>query len=91
MDRRIPRKATRQEIEHIQNVIIYYKCELIEAIRTKLRLHEKKFMEMIQSKNDIRKLYLTEHEILMNELDAVNRQFLHNKENFLAFIEKAMN
>ncbi len=80
----------KKKIDHFQNVIIYYKCELIDALSAKLRAHEKTLAEMLESKNETKTEYFKEHEGLMNELEALNTQFLQIKEELFEFIEKAM-
>lgn len=80
----------KKKIDHFQNVIIYYKCELIDALSSRLRLHEKKLAEMLESRDETKTEYFKEHDGLMNELEALNAQFLQNKEELFEFIEKAM-
>jgi hypothetical protein len=93
LDEYAPKLSTqddKKKIDHFQNVIIYYKCELIEALSAKLRLHEKKLAEMLESRSETRTEYFKEHEGLMNELETLTTQFLQNKEELFKFIEKAM-
>lgn len=80
----------KKKIDHFQNLIIYYKGELIDALSTRLRLHEKKLAEMLEFRDETKTDYFKEHEGLMNELEALNTQFLNNKEEFFEFIEMAM-
>jgi hypothetical protein len=80
----------KKKVDHFQNVIIYYKCELIDAFTTRLRLHEKNLAEMLESRNETKIEYFKEHEGLMNELEALEKQFTKNKEELFAFIEELM-
>lgn len=80
----------KKKIDHFQNLIIYYKGELIDALSTRLRLHEKKLAEMLEFRDETKTDYFKEHDGLMNELEALNTQFLNNKEDFFEFIEMAM-
>lgn len=80
----------KKKIDHFQNLIIYYKGELIDALSTRLRLHEKKLAEMLEFRDETKTDYFKEHDGLMNELEALNTQFLNNKEEFFEFIEMAM-
>ncbi len=76
--------------EHFQNVIIYYKCELVDALTTRLRQHEKNLADMLESRDETRIQYIKEHEGLMNELEAFEKQFIKNKEELFFFIETFM-
>lgn len=80
----------KKKIDHFQHLIIYYKDELVDRLSSRLRLHEKKLAEMLETRNEARTEYFNEHEGLMNELEALNTQFLQNKEELFEFIEKAM-
>lgn len=79
-----------KKIDHFQNVITYYKSELIDDLTTRLRLHEKKLAEMLETRDETKTEYFTEHGGLMNELEAFNTQFIQNKANLFSFIEKVM-
>lgn len=80
----------KKKIDHFQNIIIYYKFQLIDTLTTRLRLHEKKLAEMLETKDETKTEYFTEHEGLMNELEALNTQFIQNKTDLFSFIEKVM-
>lgn len=80
----------KMKIDHFQNIILYYKGELIDSLSSRLRLHEKKLAEMLESRDETKTEYFKEHDGLMNELDALNNQFLQNKEDLFEFIEKVM-
>lgn len=80
----------KKQIDHFQNIIIYYKGELIDSLTTKLRLHEKKLAEMLQSHDETKVEYFKEHKDLMNELESLNGQFVEYKASLYAFIEKAL-
>jgi hypothetical protein len=80
----------KKKIDHFQNLIIYYKCELIDALTSRLRQHEKKLAEMFETKDETKVDYFKEHEDLMGELESFSTQFTQNKEELFAFIEKVM-
>lgn len=80
----------KKKLDHFQNVIIYYKCELIDALTSRLRLHEKNLAEMLESRDETKIDYIREHDGLMNELESLNTQFLQNREGLFSFIEKIM-
>lgn len=83
-------KDEKKMIDRFQNFIIYYRDELIDSLTSRLRQHEKKLAEMLESGDETKTEYFKEHEGLMDELEALNTQFTQNKEEFFAFIEKAM-
>jgi hypothetical protein len=90
LDRHVLKLATsdtRTHAEHCQNVIIYFKCEVIDALTTRLRQHEKKLSEMLESRSELKSNYFGEHESLMNELELVNSRFIRYRHELFAFIE----
>lgn len=80
----------KKKIDHFQSVIIYYKGELIDTFMSRLRLHEKKLAEMLESNDESKIDYFKEHEALMAELESLSMQFKEYKEEFFSFIEKAL-
>jgi hypothetical protein len=93
LDRHAPQvKETdgKKKLEHFQNVNIYYRYELIDTLTSKLRAHERKLAEMLESRDETKIEYIKEHDGLMNELEAMNTQFIKNKEELLTFIETLM-
>ena len=80
----------KKRIDHFQNLITYYGGELIPALTSKIRVHEKQLSEMLESKDETKTEYFKEHDALMNELEALDAQLLQYKEDFFAFIEQAM-
>lgn len=82
--------SDKQKIDHFQNIIIYYKGELIDALMSRLRQHEKKLAEILESKDETRVEYFSEHSGLMQEAEALNEQFIHYKEELFALVEDGM-
>lgn len=80
----------KKKIDHFHSLITYYGSELIPAFTTRIRVHEKKLAEMLESRDETKTEYFKEHDTLMNELEALDAQFLEYKEEFFAFIEQAM-
>lgn len=80
----------KNRMDHFQSLITYYNSELIDTFTSRLRQHEKKLAEMFESRDESKTAYFNEHEVLMAELEALNSQFTEYKEEFFAFIEKAM-
>jgi hypothetical protein len=93
LDQYAPKFASvddKKKIDHFQNVIIYYKDELIDSHTSRLRVHERRLADMLESRDESRIEYFKEHDALMNELEALNNQFMEYKEELFTFIEKAM-
>jgi hypothetical protein len=80
----------KRRVYHLQNIIIYYKDELIDSLASKLRLHEKKLADMLESKDELKTAYIQEHHALMNELQAASDQFRNYKEELFSLVEKIM-
>jgi hypothetical protein len=80
----------KKRISHFQNFIIYYGHELIPAFASRIRVHEMELAEMLQSRDESNTEYYKNHENFMNELEALEAQFLENKEQFFAFIEQVV-
>ena len=51
---------------------------------------KKKLAEMLESRDETKTEYFKEHGGLMNELEALNTQFVQYKEELFEFIEKVM-
>jgi hypothetical protein len=80
----------KQRLDHFQHFITYYNGELIDALRTRLRLHEKNLAEMLEKKDELAKKYFDEHDELMGALEAANTQILATKEDLYDFVAHAM-
>ncbi|MBL6448783.1 hypothetical protein JMN32_20895 [Fulvivirga sp. 29W222] len=80
----------KKQIDHFQNLIIYYSGELIDTLRSKLRDHEKQLAGMLGARNESRIEYFKEHNEIMNELEAFNKSFIEYKEDFFHFIERVL-
>lgn len=80
----------KKKIDHFQSLILYYKAEVLVDLSTKLRLHEKKLAEMLETKDESQTTYFKEHDTLMNELKSFNDRFIEYKEELFNFIEKVL-
>jgi hypothetical protein len=69
---------------------IFYNGELIDSLTRRLRLHEHKLAEMLQSRDETKVDYYSEHDELMNELESLNSQFIQIKMELFSFFEKAL-
>jgi phosphoenolpyruvate carboxylase len=86
----VKKDEDKKKLEHFQNVNIYYRYELIDTLTSRLRQHEKNLAEMLESRDETKIGYIKEHEGLMNELEAMNKQFVKNKEDLFSFVESLM-
>jgi hypothetical protein len=80
----------KKQIDHFQNIIIYYKGELIDSLTSRLRLHEKNLADLLQSHDETKVQYFKEHDTLMNEFESLNNQFAEYKTNLYVFVEKVL-
>ncbi len=78
----------KKDVDHFQNLIIYYNGELIDLLRKKLRDHEHKLAQMLQSEKESDIEYYREHEGIMAELDSFQNTFHTFKHRFFDFIER---
>jgi len=75
---------------HFQNLITYYNGEVIDELRKKLREHESKLADVLQTKNELKTEYFKEHDAVMQELESFQIRFIEYKEGLFEFIEKSM-
>jgi hypothetical protein len=80
----------KQKLDHFQNIIIYYRGELIDSLASKLRLHEKKLADMFESRDETQTGYYKEHDELMGQLDSLNTQLTEYKEELFSFLGKVL-
>jgi hypothetical protein len=93
LDQYAPKFSTvedKKKIDHFQNLIIYYNNEVILGLRKKLRDHEIRLADMLQTKDELKIEYFKEHDGIMQELEAFNASFVELKEELFGFIEKVM-
>lgn len=80
----------KNQMHHLQNIILYYKDELIDSLASKLRLHEKKLADMLETRDELKTAYIKEHMALMNELQSTNENFRNYKEELFSLVEKVL-
>lgn len=80
----------KKKVDHFQSLVIYYRGELIDALTSQLRAHEKNLADMLETHNELNTQYFQEHGALMGQLESFNTQFTQLKEDLFLFIEKAM-
>ena len=77
----------KKNVDHFQNLIIYYNGELIDQLRKKLHDHESKLAHMLKEESEADTEYFKEHDGLMAELESFGRVFHTFKNAFFDFIE----
>jgi len=65
----------RREVDHFQNLILFYSVEVIEDMRRKLRHHESKLARMLETKSEWETQYYKEHSGLMGKADELSQRF----------------
>ena len=80
----------KKKMGHFQNLITYYNGEVIDGLRKKLREHESKLADVLQTKNELKTDYFKEHDAIMQELESFQTRFIEYKEGLFEFIEKSM-
>jgi DNA primase large subunit len=80
----------KKKIDHFQNLIVYYNGELADSLASRLRQHEKKLAETLESRDESKTEYFMEHDALMNELESFNNRFVQIKGELFSFVESAM-
>lgn len=80
----------KKKIDHFQNLIMYYSAELIDSLRDRLHEHENRLAESLKKLNEADTEYYTQHQSLMEELTGFDEHFIKFKNDFFAFIERAL-
>jgi len=78
----------KMKISHFQNLIIYYKGEVVDELRKKLRDHENKLARMLESKNESETKYFKEHAAVMDQATTFSNLFKEFRAELLSFAEK---
>ena len=79
----------KKKIDHFQNLIIYYKGEVVDDLRKKLRDHENKLARMFESKNESDIQYFKEHDVIIEQVTTFSNLFKQFRTEFLVFTEQA--
>jgi hypothetical protein len=78
----------KKRIGHFQNLIIYYKGEVVDVLRKKLREHENRLARLLQTKDETDTQYFKEHDAIMEEFDSFALRFKELKEYLFRFIAR---
>lgn len=80
----------KKKIDHFQHIITYYKGEVVDELRKKLKMNEHKLAEMLQTLNEADTEYFKDHKKIMDEAISFAKTFNEFKHDFFEFIEKVM-
>lgn len=92
LDERSPRLTSlddKKKIDHFQSLITYYRGEVIDSLRKKLREHETTLANMLETRDETNVKYFGEHRAIMDEASAFSKAFHDFREEFFEFIQKA--
>lgn len=80
----------KKKIDHFQNLLLYYRGEVVDTLTHKLRQHEKHLADMLATHDETKTGYFNEHDLLMSEMSSFSTQFAKYKAALFTFIEPAM-
>jgi DNA primase large subunit len=80
----------KKKIDHFQHIITYYKGEVVDELRKKLKGNEHKLADMLQNLKESDTEYFGEHKIIMDEASTFAKTFTEFKHEFFEFIERAL-
>lgn len=80
----------KQKVDHFQSIITYYDGELVDSFRAKLRQHERHLAQLLEKKDESDTRYFKEHDALMNDMSAIDKQLTEYKQEFYSFVESVM-
>jgi hypothetical protein len=78
----------KKKIDHFQNLLIYYKGEVVDGLRKKLRDHETRLANILETLNEQNTQYYKEHDQLMDEAITFSDSFKEFRNGFLALMQK---
>jgi len=81
---------TKKQIDHYQHLITYYKGELVDQLKKKIREHEHKLARMLSEVNEADVEYIHEHTEVIDELISFNKVYTEFKNSFFEFVELAL-
>jgi hypothetical protein len=80
----------KKQIDHYQNLITYYKGELVDLLKKRIRDHEHKLARMLNEVNEADVEYIQEHNEVIEELTSFSKVYNEFKNSFFEFIELEM-
>ena len=80
----------KKKIDHFQHIITYYKGEVVDELRKKLKNNEHRLADMLQTLNESDTEYFKDHKKIIDEAISFAKTFNEFKHDFFEFIEKVM-
>jgi DNA primase large subunit len=80
----------KKKIDHFQHIITYYKGEVVDVLRKKLKNNEHKLADMLQSLNESDTEYFKDHKAIILEATSFAKTFNEFKHEFFEFIERGI-
>lgn len=81
----------RKELDHFQNLIIYYGGELIDEFRQSVSRHEKHLSALLSDKNvQDEESYREAHHKIGDRIETYSKEFRQFKKELFEFVEKFM-
>lgn len=81
---------SKKQIDHYQNLITYYRGELVDELKRKIKDHEHKLSRMLSEVNEADVDYIKEHNDVIHEFVTFNKVYTDFKNSFFEFIELAL-
>ena len=77
----------KKQIDHFQNLITYYKGELLDEFHQKARRHEKSMRAMLNGESsNLDNAFREKHNILFDQIVSFDNQFKQHKLDFYDFL-----
>ncbi len=84
-------KDQKKELDHFQNLIIYYNGELLDQFRKKIRKHEKTLSSELKNENRLDEtIYRNQHRVISSELKSLQHEYYLYKKDFFSFMETVL-
>lgn len=80
----------KKQIDHFQNLLIYYSGELVDELNKKIRQHEGHLARLLQKKDESDTQYFNEHKDIMSQAESFSKTFDGFRHELYDFIEKVM-
>ncbi len=81
----------KKEVDHFQNLIIYYNGELLDEYKQSTRRHEKHLANMFSTGDTLNEIiYRNSHRELKEKVDSFDETFRKYKQDFFNLMEKVI-
>lgn len=80
----------KKKLDYFQNLLHYYRGEVVDTLTHKLRQHEKFLADVLKKPDKIKTEYLKNHDLLTGEMEAFNTQLTEYKAALFIFMEPVL-